>query len=176
MWRLYSASLTLLFFSLQVLAIGVEAIPKTAHDPLSLMLRGFWQPLTHPYIALTSQWQNWNLFAPDPLREVVTVFVDVRKESDLWEEVLVLGPGICKWPATSCGGWRETALLKVARALAEEHPKYARARQDFLQRLCPMFGIPGGGTLRLRAREADLAQISTVSEVVRAESVCSSPS
>lgn len=183
-----SSLLLLLFCTLHVLAIGTDAIPQGSRDPVSSMVRRSLQPLTRPYTRITFQWQRWDLFAPDPSREVVTVHVDAKESSGLWEERLVIEPGMSTWPAPlragrfagqptrSVGWWRMSALLKVARALAEEHPKYDRSRQEFLQRLCTRFGIPGGGTLRLRVREADLAQMSMVSEVVRAESVCSSPS
>jgi len=163
MWSARWERTILFFFCLHVLAVAMDAIP--GGSPFSAPLRTMWAPLTRPYVALTAQWQRWNLFAPAPLREVVTVSIDVREREE-WKELWAMAPGKLPW-------WRETALLKVARAFAQEDRRYVGAREDALKRACALYRLSPRAQVRLRVRSRDLFDAAEERESVRAELFCS---
>lgn len=59
-----------LFVLWHMAAIGIYALPTAANDPLSAWVREHGRDVVTPYVQLTSQWQQWNLFSPDPLRRI----------------------------------------------------------------------------------------------------------
>ena len=58
-------------------AVLVYSVPRVAADPISTWTRRRLVPVVGPYMFLTSQWQLWNLFAPDPTRLVTIDRIDV---------------------------------------------------------------------------------------------------
>jgi len=110
-------------------AIGTYTIPLDAHDPFSEGFRRTFLPLVRPYILLTSQWQQWNLFAPDPLRSVVTY--EVQKRTALgWETLEKIEPGTYPW-------WRHAAQFKVfERILEARSEKKEPLRRHFVSQYC----------------------------------------
>jgi hypothetical protein len=81
-WRLYGRTAIALAVVWHMFAVGVYAIPTDAKDGASLWLRSTFVPTVRPYLLLTSQWQQWNLFAPDPLRRVTTYRLEMQNNGD----------------------------------------------------------------------------------------------
>lgn len=125
-------------------AIGIYALPLDAHDAVSTWARKAFLPLVRPYILLTSQWQQWNLFAPDPLRRVTTYEVQ-RLEAGSWETLERIEPGTYPW-------WRHAAQFKVFERILEERSEHREPlRRNFLSQYCKEEGM-GGSVLRLLYR------------------------
>jgi hypothetical protein len=58
--------LLILFLLWHMAAVAAWSVPEVASDPVARFVRATVTPLVRPYILLTSQWQQWNLLAPDP--------------------------------------------------------------------------------------------------------------
>jgi len=144
------------FLSFHVLAVGIESVPKGASDPVSESLKKMWQPITRPYARLTGQWQTWNLFAPDPLTRVSSLYIDVS-ESGEWQERLVFSHET--FPRL-----RSTNMLKMVRHFSEVKEKYEEPRREFLLRLCIQENLGVGKEMRARFLSEDLLKPSETSE------------
>jgi hypothetical protein len=127
-----------LFCGFHVLSVGVYAIPveRSAHPFRSMI------PFVAPYILVTSQWQAWNLFAPDPLRRIVAYRIETRVD-DGWHEVARLDESTLKW-------WRRERQLKIlSRAFDAESPAFeSRLADRILQSFCQKAALPHLATIR----------------------------
>ncbi len=81
-----------LFCLWHMFAVAVTSIPRTAKDAFSVATRQTLLPFVTPYLQITSQWQLWDLFAPDPLRRVTLYGIEVNR-NDRWEEIAIIKPG-----------------------------------------------------------------------------------
>ncbi len=103
-------------------AVALYVVPgalKTRWSPI-----GEIRSLTDPYVLMTSQWQQWNIFSPNPLRRVSTFRVESTVNG-------VVGPTIVDSERLSI--WRRAKELKVLYRLEEE---WASARETYLLSLC----------------------------------------
>ena len=130
------------FLCFHVLAVGIESIPVSAKDPISLTLRKTVQPITRSYARLTGQWQTWNLFAPDPPTKVPSLHIDIREEGE-WQERMLFSSETLPW-------WRSTNMLKIIRYFAEETDKYEGPRTTFFEGLCKELDLSRGTEARAR--------------------------
>jgi hypothetical protein len=92
-----------------------------------------------PYVLSLSQWQQWNLFAPDPIRRVSTFIVDTR-ENNQWVPTAFIDP-------TSRAFYEYPKLMKVLGRLETTH---AGLVEPFLQFYCQTEKETQGKELRLR--------------------------
>lgn len=99
------------------------------------------RPLVRPYMLATSQWQSWELFAPDPHRRSVSLMLAVQGEDGTWKVRGTVDPASVPW-------WRQSDELKTMRAL-EENEANAPLFERYVQLLCPIFGIPPGTEVRV---------------------------
>ena len=53
--------------------------------------------LTQPYVYSLSQWQYWNIFAPDPLQRSSTYRIDVLQSDNTWQSVRMIDYGSLTW-------------------------------------------------------------------------------
>ncbi len=91
----------------------------------------------------TSLWQEWNLFAPDPLRRVTTYEVDVEEGLN-WKTVAVFGADSFPW-------WRNATYAKLLPGLLDaQRLDFDVFRERFLQLLCRNMGMENGTMVRLR--------------------------
>jgi hypothetical protein len=100
-----------------------------------------------PYILMTSQWQQWNLFSPDPLRRV-TSYVIERQQGDVWKTVLDLHTGTLPW-------WRHAAQFKMLGSLLDgntESDLQHRTAERYLQLKCREYALPDASGVRLSYR------------------------
>ncbi len=129
-----------LFCSFHMISIGVFALSPTASDPITNWLNANIRNDAKPYVLLTSQWQRWNLFSPDPLRRVTYYLIEVAEGAE-WKRVGIIAPA-------SYGWWRRASELKVARRL-EDSETMLPLRERFLHRECRNVRLPPGTNIRL---------------------------
>lgn len=99
------------------------------------------QNITKPYILLLSQWQKWDIFAPDPMRRVSAYRVDLRT-GDTWMPMTYIDPAHIEW-------WRAAREMKVLGRLEEGWNKLS---PSYLRMYCPDFFDNPYANLRLVAR------------------------
>lgn len=131
----------ILFCLWHMAAIALYALPDAARDPLTVSLRTTLQPIIRPYVLLFSQWQQWNLFSPDPLRRIVTYRVEIDR-GDRWEPIRTIEPGVYST-------FRHASEFKFLGRLLEgartTFPLVAR----FLERQCGELDLATGSHVRL---------------------------
>ena len=93
--------------------MAVAAIPKQDPHALTQAFRTILFPLVRPYILSTSQWQQWNLFAPDPLRESGTMRITGEKADGTRVTLATLGPETVSF-------FRRAKELKLLRKILED--------------------------------------------------------
>ncbi len=90
-------------------------------------------------MLLTSQWQQWNLFSPDPLRRISQYRVD-QSINETWHTILAVDASL-SYP-------RRASMTKSLRRL-EDRGKNDALLQRFLALVCRDQGIPEGMKVRL---------------------------
>ncbi len=119
---------------------GFCSSADVAYEPKQ-WITGTLRQLTRPYIMITSQWQQWNMFAPDPLRRVSGLEFEVQRAGE-WQPYLLLNADTIQW-------WRRAHFLKIARRMTEEdrnEPLSAR----LTQLTCTNFQLPPGTPVRVK--------------------------
>lgn len=72
-------------------AIGLYVLPDNLAEPVPTL-----RYMTRPYVRLLSQWQQWNIFSPDPLRRISEYRVD-RQEFTGWRTIERLDFATLPW-------------------------------------------------------------------------------
>ena len=93
-------------------AVLAFSVPRVARDPVSAWARGGLLPIVAPYMFITSQWQLWDLFAPDPPRLVAAYRTEVGSQ-DGWRELTTVRPG-------TFSIWRHNARFQLMRNLLRD--------------------------------------------------------
>lgn len=133
------------FCLFHIAAVAVYSLPDAARDSVTNALRTL-QPYVRPYILLTSQWQQWNLFSPDPLRRTVTYAVE-REQQGMWAEIAVFDP-------RSVSIFRHATEFKFLGRLLEGGKDQLPLIEHFLRAQCDAHLLPSGTHLRLVYRHA----------------------
>lgn len=71
-----------------------------------------------PYVLITSQWQRWNLFSPDPLRRVIAIDIEAQTEGS-WHSIERIDP-------YTVSVQRQANELKIIRRMEDEHESLLR--------------------------------------------------
>ena len=154
----FLARLTLIAFCLwHMTAVALYALPSDAKDPLTAQLRASISPLTRPYVLLFSQWQQWNMFAPDPLTTITEYGIE-KKDGGQWTELARLQLGSFPW-------WRHTAQFKLLDRLLNRTDSLKPLREHFLASFCTEEDLPSGTTLLLTYYTATLPEEDHVESV-----------
>jgi hypothetical protein len=91
---------------------------------------------------VTSQWQLWNLFAPDPPRLVTTYRVEAA-EGVGWRELATVEPGT--FPL-----WRRSTRFQLMRSLLRDGVAASEpAVERWLELTCAEHGVARGTPVRL---------------------------
>lgn len=113
-------------------AIGLYLVPfDDVHDTLR-------QPVaagkrwTTPYVQLTSQWQWWNIFSPNPQRRVTSMRIE-QKQGDRWVTVISLSRWDLPW-------WRRSKELKLLSRIEDDWNGLTPA---YLQEWCEQAQLSG---------------------------------
>jgi hypothetical protein len=102
------------FFFWHAAVIGIYAIPISAQHPIARPLRDWTvRNVSAPYVLLLSQWQQWNLFSPDPLRRVSRYRIETQTAPDTWKPLASIVPGSYEW-------WRHATHHKLFIGMLEK--------------------------------------------------------
>ena len=132
-----------LFVVCHMAAVFLYSIPIVNSNPL-LRLRTATFPYTSPYLFATSQWQQWNLFAPDPLRAVTDYTVE-REDHSNWTYVTTLAAENIPW-------LRKATYGKLLPAILNDNAKLKPIQELFLDTQCHPLGLLPGTHVRLLSR------------------------
>lgn len=95
----------IVFVIWHMFAVSVYSIPRDAKDMYATWSRQVLLPKVTPYMLITSQWQLWNLFSPDPLRRVTFYRIETETNGD-WYELTTIQPG-------TFSAWRHATWFKL---------------------------------------------------------------
>ena len=117
------------FLCFHVFAISVASLHKQDPHSLTRALRTVFLPLVRPYLLATGTWQQWNLFAPDPLRTAWELRIVGKSTERKDRELLALAP-------STLSPFRRAKGLKLLRSLAvDDH-----LLEIFLRAQCRLSG------------------------------------
>jgi hypothetical protein len=103
-------------------------------------------------MLLTSQWQRWELFAPEPDERNVSLEI-AASEGGAWIPKMLIDARSFSW-------WRRADELKILREITKtEETLPILERYGAL--LCSPLGIPSGTALRLRVLEGNISSRET---------------
>ncbi len=122
-------------------AVLLYALPWDAKDSFTAEVRKNLTPLTHWYVLPLSQWQQWNLFSPDPLRRVSHFLVQYELDGE-WVTVADVYPGL--YPSS-----RHATYFKLYGEFLDETERYQPIRDYYLQRHCVSAHLLPGTPIRL---------------------------
>lgn len=123
-------------------AVAIYSIPRDAKDVFATWTRIDLLPTVTPYMYATSQWQLWNIFAPDPLRRVTSYRIEIQKNG-VWEPLITIGPD-------SYSIFRHATRMKLMGNMLDEFSNNRAAIAGrFLTLLCSEHNVPSGTSIRL---------------------------
>lgn len=136
---------------LHMAAVLLIAIPSQAHDPLSTTLKERVLPIVAPYLALTMQWQRWDLFAPDPSTVHTTYDVSMKRDGEeRWTPIITIdertypGPHHARMSKMLGQTWNEDQDSAVSQAL--------------IDRLCGEYGWSSDVRVRITPIDQDVTE------------------
>ena len=132
-------------------AIAVYAIPTVAQDQVALFIKKNIQPVVIPYLLATSQWQQWNLFSPDPMRRVstYTLVADIAGER---RAVHAVTPTSSRW-------WQTQDDITSIRRFEEVGESALPILERFTAEYCRPLNLPLGTPLRFVISSAELPRV-----------------
>lgn len=119
-------------------AIGIYSLYHVEEQPILAWLDSK-REYVKPYVLITSQWQRWNLFSPDPLRRVIQITV-TKKVDGNWEHVGTFN-------RETVGLLRQAAELKTIRRMEDDNLK--PLQQAYIADMCRRLHIPAGTTMKM---------------------------
>lgn len=122
-------------------AVGIYSSPGNTGVPALKQMREALIGHVRPYMLMTSQWQQWNLFSPDPLRRVARYRIEQSKD-DTWVTIKLIAP-------ETLGFWEQAPKLKAMRHI-EDPGKNQSARNRLLELACRDHALPAATALRLQ--------------------------
>lgn len=129
----------ILFCVWHMTAVAVYIIPDETKDPITPKLEDTILPAARPYLLMTSQWQKWNIFSPDPLRRVSSYDIQVNEEG-VWRTTKRLEYKLLPW-------WNRAKELKILRRVEDGGEKAGKA---YLEAACREEIVPRGALVRLQ--------------------------
>lgn len=128
-----------LFCLWHIAAIGIFSLQNVDRYPVLKWLQNQ-EHYVRPYVLMTSQWQKWNLFSPDPLRRITNMQVDAQL-SGVWSTVRILDYDHLTF-------FRRASELKVMRQFEDDN--MVPLRERYVQDVCKTESIPSGTPMRIR--------------------------
>lgn len=121
-------------------AITIFALPRDAKGPVRTALYNTFNPLTRPYVLMTSQWQVWNLFAPNPLRRITTFALDGTSQGV--HVIKLITPQTYPW-------WRHAIQYKLFSRTLDQDPDDKDILEHMTQQFCREFLFDSGTDIAL---------------------------
>jgi hypothetical protein len=140
--RLFAKTGIALFCVWHMTAIAVFSLPTDANDRVTQWIRYNTASAFSPYVFQTSQWQQWNLFAPNPLRRIVFYRIDTKTQDGDWMRVTTID-------STTYGLWRHTTRFKLLSLAIEEQTRRPALTERAAQVLCTEYGFIPGERIRI---------------------------
>ncbi len=138
--KIFTRTAIILFCLWHISAIAAFSIDTNWKIAPLTVFKETINPWTRPYILLTGQWQQWNLFSPDPLRRISQYRVE-QSINETWHTVLAIDASL-PYP-------RRAGMTKTLRRL-EDRGSNDALTQRFLALVCRDKGIPEGMKVRLQ--------------------------
>lgn len=141
-FRLFLKTGIVIFCLWHMAAVGFYSIPSDSRDRFSIWLRDTINPHVAPYLLMTSQWQQWNLFSPNPLRRVTFYSIDTY-QTDRWSEIAYIDNEMYN-------RFRHAARFKMyGQLFAEENDALLPIRENATWQLCEELNVPAGTPIRV---------------------------
>ncbi len=140
--RTFAKAAIAVFCVWHVAAVGLYSIPGDAKDPVATFLRAHATPRVTPYVLVTSQWQQWNLFAPNPLRRIIFYRVEKQNAVGDWSYVASINDHTYSY-------WRHSVHFKLLGQAIEENSTKPELVERAAQVLCKEYGIVPGTRMRV---------------------------
>lgn len=135
-------SLLIIFFLWHAFSVVVYTIPREAKDRYATLSHRLFLPVVERYMLITSQWQLWNLFSPDPLRRVTFYRIETAEGKD-WRKLFTIEPGT--YPP-----WEHATKFKMLmNTLDEFSNNRAPLAHRFLHLLCEEQSVAPETPIRL---------------------------
>jgi hypothetical protein len=131
-----------------IISIVIYSLPELHYETRTSRFKNALAPLVRPYLFVTSQWQQWNLFAPDPLRRIDHYVVQIESNG-AWTTVEELTPETLPW-------WRMADELKLMGSFAQT--EYSTMRVPYLKQYCRELSLPSGTSIRMMTRSAVISK------------------
>lgn len=138
----------ILFCVWHMCAVAIFTIPRAAQDAIAVASRQFVLPWVTPYLYTTSQWQLWDIFAPDPLR-VISLYQIERNQDDQWTVVETIKPDAYPF-------WQHATHFKYFINVLNADDSLMAAKERFLQTECQRLHLPADTPVQLVAYSAEL--------------------
>ena len=138
-----SRAAIILFCLWHMSAVAILALPWQATDRASHWVFDHVGPIFSPYIYWLSQWQQWNLFSPNPLRRVTTYVIEA-KQQNVWHVVSAIDGHT--YPRS-----RNSTHVKMFSEMlqSDEGMMHDEIVQHFLASFCAPHNLPAGTPIRL---------------------------
>lgn len=140
--RLFAKTGLALFCVWHMAAIAIYSIPGESKDRLSRALSERFAPRVAPYVLITSQWQQWNLFSPNPLRRVIFYSVERLTSSNEWQPVATIND-------RTYGILRHAARFKLLGQAFAEDQYYLPISERAARVFCREFGLSDQDRVRV---------------------------
>jgi len=126
-------------------AVFLYVLPSASKNPSVKWLRKNYTKSVRPYMLVTSQWQQWNLFAPDPLRRVTHYIIDQEDPTTFtgWSTLIRYQPGSFPW-------YRHASNFKVLDRIFDYKDRKRPLQERYIQTSWEKFNLPPGTKLRMR--------------------------
>jgi hypothetical protein len=148
-------------------AIAAYSIPESVNDRIggwaetlhiskAAATDGLWKlrwKITGPYVLRTSQWQQWNMFSPDPIRIVLTMQIE-QKIGTSWRVIRIVNSKRTPW-------WNYAREVKILYTIGVDD-RYKPARQALLASECVSQNLPPRAKIRLVLQKYILPYQETV--------------
>ena len=127
----------ILFCLWYMAAVFVYSIPnESGIKPMFHLIESF----SRPYLLVTSQWQLWNLFSPDPLRRVSEYRIETF-EGKTWTILTTLKNGSFPW-------WKHAAQFKMIDRLLDLDRNLIPLQERLLAHFCQSYTLPPQSLIR----------------------------
>lgn len=140
--------LIIFFCVFHIAAITLYALPDVDPGFASAQVRQAFLPLIQPYLFTTSQWQQWNLFSPDPTQRVTNYTVEART-GPAWTEIALIAPD-------ALPRWRMADEMKLIGTL--ESNSHRALRVPYLEQYCSTLRLPTRTPLRMLSHFAIISR------------------
>lgn len=140
--RIFAKVALAVFCVWHMTAVALYSIPGDAKDRISTWLRENATPRIANYMLITSQWQQWNLFSPNPLRRVIFYRIETLNAQNNWAYVASVNDHTYR-------PWRHSSRFKLLGQALEENTNRPELAERAAQVLCNDFRMEDGAKIRI---------------------------